>query len=181
MRTTIKISIFAVLLMLPQFGFSQSLLGYSGPTEIDVNGIFIGGTYTKAQVVAKWGEPTTYWSGESEFGLDEEYFYHDGHSYDEHGEPIGNLFRFSEDGVFTGFDLEKPGFAVYTAYDGGFMVGDHMLRLDDIDLINHVEVTGKFYQVRRFINGYWTFTEDTVWFDRVTGGIITKIWFTTSV
>ncbi len=63
---------------------------------MDVNGVFIGGKYTKAQVTAKWGTPTKYWSGTSEFGLNEEYEY------------SNNLFRFSDNGIFNYFYVATP-------------------------------------------------------------------------
>ena len=71
MKTIVQKLICATLMMLPYVGFSQS--GYTQATDMDVNGVFIGGTYVKAQVEAKWGTPTKYRSGMSEFGLDETY------------------------------------------------------------------------------------------------------------
>ena len=69
MKIIVQIIICAIFLMLPYYGFSQ--LGYTQATGMDVNGVFIGGTYTKTQVEAKWGgTPTKYRSGTSEFGLD---------------------------------------------------------------------------------------------------------------
>jgi hypothetical protein len=124
MKTTIKILICATLLAIPCLGLAQS--GYTSATDLDVNGIFIGGKYTKAQVTAKWGTPTEYWSGESEFGLDEEYYY------------TSNLFRFSDNGVFVEFGINNPDFVVYKSKSGGFKVGDPVSRLYTIGLISYL-------------------------------------------
>jgi hypothetical protein len=120
MKTIVKIIICATLAALPSIGFAQ--LGYSGPTDLDVNGIFIGGTYTKAQVTTKWGTPTQYRSSMSENGLNETYHY------------SNNLFRFSENGVFHSFRLRTSNFVVYKSKSGGFKVGDPVSRIKAIGL-----------------------------------------------
>ena len=71
---------------------------------MDVNGVFIGGKYTRPQVEAKWGIPTFYWSGMSEFGLSEEYNY------------TTNIFRFSDNGIFNSFYIRTSNFVVFTAF-----------------------------------------------------------------
>ncbi len=109
-----------MLLSLPFCGFAQS--GFTQATDMDVNGIFIGGKYTKAQVTAKWGTPTKYWSGMSEFGLDEEYYY------------TSNLFRFSDTGIFGEFQIDTPNFVVFTSKNGGIKVGDDVSRIEAIGL-----------------------------------------------
>jgi len=112
------------VLMLPYYGFSQS--GYTQATDMDVNGIFIGGAYTKTQVEVKWGAPTTYRSNTSEFGVNEEYVYI-------HNQ-LDNLFRFSDNGRFVSFFIKTSNFAVYTAFNGGIKVGDNISRIQAIGL-----------------------------------------------
>jgi hypothetical protein len=121
MKTIVKIIICATLLTLPCFGFAQS--GYTGATDLDVNGIFIGGTYTKAQVTAKWGTPTKYRSNTSEFGVNETYNY------------SSNRFGFSDNGIFGDFFIDTTNFIVYKSKGGGFKVGDHVSRLKTIGVI----------------------------------------------
>jgi hypothetical protein len=130
MKATIKIIIYVTLLAIPYLGFAQS--GFVTATDLDVNGIFLGGKYAKSQVVAKWGTPTKYWSGESEFGLDEEYYY------------TSNLFRFSDSGIFNSFYIKTSAFVVYKSKNGGFKVGDPLSKVKD---------TGLFYRKRAFLEG----------------------------
>ena len=91
MKTIIKAIICVTLILLPHYGFSQ-VFGYTQATDLDVKGIFIGGTYTKAQVQAKWGTPTYYGSSTSENGLNEGYDYVVGKLY--------NQFSFGDNGIF---------------------------------------------------------------------------------
>ena len=107
--------------MLPHYGFSQS--GYTQATDMDVNGVFIGGAYTKSQVQAIWGIATTYWSNTSELGVNESYYYHP-----------DNLFRFSDNGRFNSFYIRTSTFVVYTAFSGGIKVGDNISRVSAIGL-----------------------------------------------
>lgn len=122
---TIKKLLCAVLLILPFCGFAQ-LLGYTEPSTLDVKGVNIGGKYTKTQVEKKWGTPTKYWSGMSEFGLDEEYSYI--------VDKIKNLFRFSDDGIFNSFYVRTSNFPVYTKFKGGVKVGDNISKVQEIGL-----------------------------------------------
>jgi len=123
MKTIVQKLLCVALLMLPYYGFSQS--GYQA-TNPDVNGIFIGSTYTKTQVEAKWGKPTEYASNMSEFGLDEQYDYL--------VNQMDNQFHFSENGVFDTFNVKTPNFVVYTALSGGIKVGDNISRIKAIGL-----------------------------------------------
>jgi hypothetical protein len=120
MKKSIKILICATLAIIPYLGFAQH--GEPWNSDMDVNGINIGSVYTKAQVTAQWGTPTQYWSGMSEFGLDEEYNY------------TSNLFRFSDNGIFVEFGINTPNFIVYTAKSGGLKVGDPISRIEAIGL-----------------------------------------------
>jgi len=126
-----------------------------------VNGIFIGGTYTKAQVQAKWGIPTKYWSGTSEFGLDEEYYY------------SNNLFRFSDSGIFVEFIIKTSGFLVYPAR-GGIKVGDNISRIQAIGFGAPVlQSDGSYY--------LWRNNSDDPLIFKQSNGVITQISFTTSI
>jgi hypothetical protein len=116
MKTIVKIIICATLAALPSIGFAQ--LGYSGPTDLDVNGIFIGGKYTKAQVTAKWGTSTQYRSSMSENGLNEVYDY------------SSNQFLFGENGVFHSLYINTPNFVFDVSNNGGLKVGDDISRVN---------------------------------------------------
>ncbi len=159
MKTLVKIVFLATIIFLPFCGFSQ-ILGYTQATDMDVNGIFIGGKYTKAQVIAKWGTPTEYWSGTSENGLIEEYYY------------STTTFRFSENGVFETFGIGTSNFSVYTAKSGGIKVGDPISRISAIGLGTPVLQNDGSYSVLSGDN-WFTFKHSN--------GTITEIWFVTSV
>jgi len=161
MKTIVQKLLCAALLLLPGYGFSQ-ILGYTQATDMDVNGIFIGGTYTKAQVEAKWGTPTKYWSGTSENGLNEEYSY------------SNNLFRFSENGVFETFNIKTSNFAVYTAFSGGIKVGDNISRIKAIGFGTPVLQSDGTYWLNR------NNSDDPLIFYQ-SNGVITRIYFMTSV
>ncbi|MCL2561280.1 MAG: hypothetical protein FWE10_03030 [Rikenellaceae bacterium] len=161
MKTIVKIIVCAAFLMLPYYGFSQS--GYTSATDMDVKGVFIGGTYTKAQVEAKWGVPTKYWSNMSEFGLDEAYNY----------QP-GNLFRFSDNGIFESFYVRTSNFPVYTAFSGGIKVGDNISRIQAIGLGTPVLKSDGTYHLNR------NNSDDPLVFKH-TNGIITEISFVSSI
>ena len=161
MKTIIKTIICATLILLPHYGFSQ-LLGYTQATNLDVKGIFIGGTYTKAQVQAKWGTPTQYGSDTSENGLNECYDY------------SANQFMFNENGIFNTFHIETSDFPVFTAFSGGVKVGDALSRISTIGLgIPVLQSDGSYYLFR---NGW----DDPVVFKH-SNGVITQIWFISSV
>jgi len=165
MKTIIKTIICATLILLPHYGFSQ-LLGYTKATDLDVKGIFIGGTYTKAQVQAKWGTPTFYNSSTSENGLDEIYDYSVGQLYSQ--------FLFSENGIFHSFSINTPDFPVYTAFSGGIKVGDNISRIQAIGLgTPELQSDGSYYLFR----SDW---DDPLIFKH-SNGVITQIWFITSV
>jgi hypothetical protein len=115
-----KLLICAVLSALPCAGFAQHYLPWN--SDIDVNGIYLGSVYTKAQVEAKLGAPTNYRSNTSEFGLNETYDY------------SNNQFYFSDNGIFNGFYIDTPNFVVYTAKSGGIKVGDNVSRIAAIGM-----------------------------------------------
>jgi hypothetical protein len=161
MKRIIQTIICVTLLILPHYGFSQS--GYLKATSMDVNGVFIGGTYTKAQVEVKWGgTPTKYRSEMSEFGLDEEYYY------------ATNLFRFSDNGIFHSFAIETSNFVVYTAFSGGIKVGDNISRIQSIGLGMPVLQSDGSYHLRR------NNATDPLEFEH-SNGVITKISFMSSM
>jgi len=160
MKTIIKTIIYAALTMLPYSVFSQS--GYTSATDLDVKGIFVGGTYTKTQVQTKWGTPTKYWSGMSEFGLDEEYCY------------SNSLFRFSDNGIFVEFYIKTSNFPVCTAFSGGIKVGDNISRIQAIGLGTPVlQNDGTYYLFRSGLDDPLIFKHSN--------GVITQISFTTSI
>jgi hypothetical protein len=165
MKTIIqKLLVFAALILLPYYGFSQ--LHEAHTSDLDVKGVYIGSVYTQAQVQAKWGTPTTYWSGTSETGLDEEYTYTQGQLF--------NFFRFSENGIFHSFTIQTSTFSIYTTFSGGIKVGDNISRVQAIGLGTPVlESDGKYYLYR---NNY----DDPLVFKH-SNGVITQISFVTSV
>ena len=164
MKTINQLLLCATLLMLPYYGFSQ--LGYTQATDMDVNGVFIGGTYSKIQVEAKWGIPTQYRSNTSENGLNE--------IYDYSINQANNQFQFNENGVFNTFTIRTTNFAVYTAFSGGIKVGDNISRLQAIGLGAPVlKSDGKYYHNRNN-------STDPLVFEH-SNGIITRISFMTSV
>jgi hypothetical protein len=124
MKTIIKATLLIALSIIASNGLAQSRYGDGTPSTMDVNGIFLYGKYTKAQVMAKWGTSIQYRSSESEFGLNETYRY------------LNNVFRFGEDGIFHSFRLNTSDFVVYKSKDGGFKVGDPVSRLYTIGVID---------------------------------------------
>jgi len=164
MKAIFQTLICVTLILLPFYGFSQSRYG-SQATDMDINGVFIGGTYTKIQVEVKWGTPTQYWSGMSEFGLNEEYIYT--HSQ------LENLFRFGDNGIFHSFYIKTPNFAVYTAFSGGVKVGDNISQIQAIGLGTPVLRDGKYYLGRNN-------SDDLLVFEH-SNGVITEIWFVTLI
>jgi hypothetical protein len=122
MKTTIKILIYASLLVVPSLGFAQYSTWNSG---MDVNGIYLGSIYSKTQVTAKWGTPTKYESQTSENGLIEFYDYGN------------NSFEFSDNGLFHSFHIRTPNFVFWASKSGGFKVGDPVSRLKSIGVISN--------------------------------------------
>ena len=161
MRTTIKKLLCAVFLLLPYCGFSQS--GYTSATTMDVNGVFIGGTYTKTQVEAKWGTATLYQGNTSELGVNETYHYNP-----------NNLFRFSDNGIFNSFYIRTSSFIVYAAFSGGIKVGDNISRISAIGLGTPVLQSDGTYHLRRNNS-----TDPLVF--KHSNGVITEISFVTSI
>ncbi len=159
-----KLLICTFAVLLPVVVFAQ--YGYSGPDEIDVNGIFIGGQYTKAQIVAKWGGPTKYRSNLSESGLNEVYDYSINN--------INSQFMFGENGIFHTFVLETSTFIVYTAFDGGIKVGDSISRVQAIGLGTPELYKSGIYHLRR------NNADDPIVF-RVENGVIKQISFVSSI
>ena len=101
-------------------------VGYYKATNLDVNGVFIGGVYSKTQVQNAWGMATWYHASLSEDGLDE--------LYDYGIDPSRSQFLFGDNGTFHTFTVATPNFVVYTAFDGGIKVGDPISRVEAIGL-----------------------------------------------
>ena len=160
MKIIIQKIVCATLILLPYYGFSQS--GYKQATDMDVNGIFIGGIYTKTQIEVKWGTPTQYRSSMSEFGLNEIYDYSD------------NQFLFSDNGVFNSFYIKTPNFAVYTTFSGGIKVGDNISKIQAIGLGIPILQNDGTYHLNR------NNSDDSLVFKH-SNNIITQISFVTSI
>jgi len=165
MKTNVKSLVCTALMLLPYYGFSQ-ILSYTQATSMDINGIFIGGKYTKIQVEAKWGSPTQYGSNTSENGLNEFYNYTINQ--------INNQFLFAENGIFHTFNIRTSSFAVYTAFSGGIKVGDNISRIQAIGLGTPILQSNGTYHLRR------NNSTDPLVFSH-SNGIITQISFMTSV
>ena len=170
MNTSIKTVIFAALIMLPFSASAQSggdnLWGFTGPTDMDVRGIFIGGRYTRAQVQAQWGVPTTYRSSMSDRGLNE--------VYDYGVDPNNSQFLFGENGFFVSFTIVSRDFPVYTARSGGIRVGDNISRVQTIGLGTPVrQPNGTFHLYRGW--------DDPLVFRVTSAGVITMILYSTSI
>jgi hypothetical protein len=133
MKAIIQTLACVALVLLSCSAFLQH--SYTQALDMDVKGIFIGGTYTKAQVEAKWGIPTKYRSNESEFGINETYHY------------TNNLFRFSDNGIFVEFYIYTPNFPVLTAFRGGIKVGDQLAKVRGLNLGNLVRRDNRTYHL----------------------------------
>jgi len=164
MKTVITTIVFVTLMMLPFSVFSQ--FGFTGPTTMDVRGVFIGGTYTRAQVQARWGAPTQYRSYRTEFwGLQETYDFGVGQNR--------NNFQFADNGVFVEFHIRTRDFPVYTAFSGGIRVGDN---------ISRVQAIGLGTPRRQRDGTYWVGQgDDPLIFHVSSAGIITRISFMSSM
>ncbi len=104
----------------------------------DINGMELGKTYNYNYVINKFGTPDSYWSGNGEDGLNEEYYYGP------------NLLRFKENGCFGAFSIKDNRFAAFTLdMQGGIKVGDPVTKFNQLgfgQLIsrgnNHYEFKG---------------------------------------
>lgn len=101
----------------------------------DVNGMKLAETYNYSYVTNKFGAPDRYWSRESEFGLDEKYYY---------GQ---NFFRFSNNGFFSTFTLIDNRFAVFTLdLQGGIKVGEPVAKFNQLGFGQlEVKPDGSYY------------------------------------
>ena len=171
MKTVITTVIFAALIMLPFSASAQSggdnLWGFTGPTDLDVRGVHIGGRYTRAQVQARWGVPTTYRSSVSDRGLNEVYDYGVGQN--------NSQFLFGENGFFHSFVIASRDFTVLTRFSGGIRVGDNISRVQAIGLGVPVRQSdGSFH--------LWLFGSDMMLgFEVSSSNIITLIWYSTPI
>lgn len=127
---TLKYFFLAIFSLVSVASWGQSRY-YDEPTDMDVNGIFIGGRYSRAQVEAQWGTPHHYSGSQSEWGLDELYQY----NITQISQRVWNWdsFHFSENGMFVAFVLKWPTFALYTnLIPGGIKPGDHANKIQDL-------------------------------------------------
>ncbi|MCQ2118427.1 MAG: hypothetical protein MJY84_00725 [Bacteroidales bacterium] len=94
--------------------------------EMDLNGLEIGQTYTKEQVVARLGKPTLYRSYQSEFGLGESYYY---------GEKKTTELDFQRNGEFTFFTLAEKNMPILTkTIAGGICVGENISAMKKVGI-----------------------------------------------
>lgn len=119
-------------------GFVIILLNSQKISAQDINGMELGKTYNYNYVINKFGTPDSYWSGNGEDGLNEEYYYGT------------NVFRFSDNGCLYSFTLKDNRFAAFTLdMQGGIKVGDPVTKFNQLgfgQLIsrgnNHYEFKG---------------------------------------
>jgi hypothetical protein len=151
-------------------GGNQRLHFHSQPTNMDVMGLFIGGTYIKRQIENQlWGSVTSYRSSMSEqTGLNEVLVYIMCTSM------LPNQFRLSRNGIFYSFDVRVRYFPVFTAFNGGVRVGDNISRVQAIGLGTPVrQSNGNYHLVRSGLSNPLVF--------HVSGaGVITRMMFTHS-
>ena len=151
-------------LNLPPTQRYASGLGYHKATDLDVNGIFIGGVYSKTQVQNAWGMATWYHASLSEDGLDE--------LYDYGIDPSRSQFLFGDNGTFHTLTVTTPNFVVCTSLSGGIKVGDPISRVEAIGLGTLILQSDGSYRVNSGDNLFKFYHSN---------GIITRIHFMTSV
>ena len=139
----------------------------SQATDMNVRGLFIGGTYVRAQVEAQWGRPTRYLSSMSaETGLNESF---------EYIMCVGfhsNIFRFNRNGIFYAFDIRARYFPLFPAVSGGIRVGEPISRVQSIGLGTPVRQGNGHYHLVR--SGF----SSPIVFEVSNAGVITRIRFT---
>lgn len=97
---------------------------YAQPNKMDLNGLEIGKVYTKQQVIDIMGEPRAYRKHDSEFGLDESYYYGERTELD-----------FQHDGEFYFFTVQDSKYAILTLYiKGGICVGENLSVMKKVGL-----------------------------------------------
>jgi len=122
MKKTFK-GILPVIALLVFMMFGSENIGRAQTKEIflDLENLILYKGYHKDSVIAKLGQPDKYSSNQSEFGLNEEYYF---------GE---NMLHFSEDGVFSGFALLDRRFAIFSSFvSGGIRVGDPVIKFQQM-------------------------------------------------
>ena len=147
-------------IMLLNFIPSNTLLAQQCPSP-DVEGIGGGNTYTYNTVISALGQPSRYWSGMGEDGLDEEYYFGP------------NLLRFSDNGILSEFALKNNQFAIYKSHlNGGIRVGDPVSKFQQLG----------FGTLTLNKDGNYSFDIGDYWMDiEHNNGIITMILFTVPV
>jgi len=117
-------------LLLPKVGFSTM-----EEVLFDIAHLNIDNSYTKSEIVALWGEPDVYHQHQSEFGLDESYYYK------------GNNITFNK-GLLTFFYVEDRRFPIFTSYvPGGIKVGDPVTVFNQLSFgkLHFRGIAGEFY------------------------------------
>jgi len=151
--------ILIVSLIFPVLGYSQS-----ENIIFDVNLLNLDDSYTKNQVVTIWGEPDIYHQHESEFGLDERYYYGD------------NCFKFNK-GIMNYFYINDKRFSIFNTHiPGGIKVGDPISVFNQLSFgkLHFKGTAGEFY----FQIGE---ADDVIRVRADDQNIITKLIFTVSI
>ena len=103
---------------------------------MDLNGLVIGQTYTKKQVVAKLGEPVAYRSSDSEVGLDELFFY---------GKDHNTEVDLHNDGVFSFFSVAEKNMPILTnLIAGGIHVGENISAMKKVGIPYEYHKKGEY-------------------------------------
>ncbi|MCQ2118426.1 MAG: hypothetical protein MJY84_00720 [Bacteroidales bacterium] len=106
---------------------------------MDLNGLVIGQTYTKKQVVAKFGNPVVYRSSECEFGLDECFYY---------GKDRDSAIELHNDGVFNFFSVAEKNMPILTnLIAGGIRVGENISAMKKVGIPYYLESKGEYSMV----------------------------------
>jgi hypothetical protein len=109
------------LLFLIMFAWTNICKSQNLGYPLDLNNLILFNVYQKDSIIAKIGQPSSYNSYSTEFGLSEEYTY-------------GNsLLVFTKNGMFTGFILKDTTFTIYSVYiSGGIRVGDPLSKFQQL-------------------------------------------------
>ena len=103
---------------------------------MDLNGLVIGQTYTKNQVVAKLGEPSSYSCTDSEFGTDQIFFY---------GKNETTEIDLQHGGEFYFFTVAEKNMPILTnLIAGGIRVGENISAMKKVGLPYSLRVKGEY-------------------------------------
>lgn len=123
--------------------------------ELDINGLILGNTYTKEQVVEKLGQPTKIVTWPGDFG-----------GYDQELQYGQSLIALDEYGEFTRFSISSPQFKVI---GGSVKVGDPISKITTIVGTKYTKYADK-YQLQ------FTATPENYVMFKFENGLITSIY-----